>query len=257
MFESKDIPEGPLERAQMLQNLLVSRATGTMPDGADYTLLRTFFLNDPILKPLLPDFVRSSRDLSQFWGHIKSAADTYQARRVLIWEAFQPLLDHLEEADRAPSDSIVGDSLHGLKADAVLAIWQKALARRTTDPDGAITSARQLLESVCKHILDDMSVSYPNDADLPKLWRLNAEALNLAPDQHNEIAFKSVLGGCQTVVQNLGTIRNRLGDAHGSGRVPVRAAPRHATLVVNLAGTMATFLVDTYLARKGSGTPAV
>ncbi len=252
MTESADIPTSPLERGQMLQNMLISRATGGVPQDTDYQTLRRYFFSDPVLKHLLPDFVRTSRDLSQFWGHIKQAASTYQARRALIWEAFQPLLDHIEKADRAPSDVIVTETIHELKADAVFAIWQKALTRRSSDPDGAITSARQLLESVCKHILDDMGVPYPADADLPKLWRLCAEKLNLAPDQHSEVVFKSVLGGCQTVVQYLGTIRNRLGDAHGSGRAPVRAAPRHAALVVNLAGTMATFLVDTYLARKAS-----
>jgi len=250
MFGQDELPDSPLERAQMLQNMLVSRATGGVPDDTAFQELRRFFFGTPALKPLLPDFVRSSRDLSQFWGHIKGAAATYQARREIIWEAFQPLLDHLEAGDRTPSDIVIGETLDELKADAVLVIWQKALARRSSDPDGAITSARQLLESVCKHILDDMNASYPSDADLPKLWRLCAEQLNLAPDQHSEVAFKSVLGGCQTVVQYLGTIRNRLGDAHGSGRAPVRAAPRHATLAVNLAGTMATFLIETFRARR-------
>jgi Abortive infection C-terminus len=77
-----------------------------------------------------------------------------------------------------------------------------------------------------------------------------AEHLNLAPNQHTEVAFKSVLGGCQIVVQYLATIRNRLGDAHGTGRAPVRPAHRHAALVINLAGTVAAFLVETYHARK-------
>jgi hypothetical protein len=41
-----------------------------------------------------------------------------------------------------------------------------------------------LLETVCKHILDAAQLPYPDDADLPKLWDLAAEQLNLVPRQH-------------------------------------------------------------------------
>jgi len=50
-------------------------------------------------------------------------------------------------------------------------------------------------------------------------------------------------------VNLLATLRNGLGDAHAPNR-PVRPLPRHATLAVNLAGTMASFLVETWQARK-------
>jgi hypothetical protein len=39
---------------------------------------------------------------------------------------------------------------------SVSEMWHKALDRRTDDPDGAITAARTLLETVCKHILDEL-----------------------------------------------------------------------------------------------------
>ncbi len=53
--------------------------------------------------------------------------------------------------------------------------------------------------------------------------------LNLAPEQHHEDLFKRILGGCQTVVTGLGTLRNKMSDAHGrapgKGR-PLRVTPR-------------------------------
>ena len=61
--------------------------------------------------------------------------------------------------------------------------------------------------------------------------------------------FKAIRAGCHTVVQNLGTLCNRISDAHGQGRNPVRPVPRHAALAVNLAGSMATFLVETWQSR--------
>ena len=118
------------------------------------------------------------------------------------------------------------------------------MARKQEDPEGAIDAARTLLETVCKHILDELDEAYGDD-DLPKLYNKVAKVLNLSPSQHTETAFREILGGCHTIVQSLGTLRNRIGDAHGKGRNPVRPAPRHAALAVNLAGSMATFLVET------------
>ena len=107
-----------------------------------------------------------------------------------------------------------------------------------------------LLETVCKYILDEAGSTYPDNADLPKLWALAAELLNLAPHQHQEEVFKAILGNCQSVVNYLGTIRNRIGDAHGQGRKPIKPKARHAELAVNLAGTMAAFLVATWKERN-------
>jgi hypothetical protein len=92
----------------------------------------------------------------------------------------------------------------------------------------------------------------PYDADPAKLWGLAAEKLNLAPHQQQEQVFKAILGNCQSVVNYLATIRNRVGDAHGQGRRPVKPKPRHAELAVNLAGTMAAFLVSTWQERGNS-----
>jgi hypothetical protein len=64
--------------------------------------------------------------------------------------------------------------------------------------------------------------------------------------------FRQILGGCQTVVEGLGALRNRHSDAHGKGITATRPAARHAELAVNLAGTMATFLLQTWESRKES-----
>lgn len=114
--------------------------------------------------------------------------------------------------------------------------------------------ARTLLESVCKHILDEMKVAYEDNADLPTLYRHTAHALNLAPSQHTEQVFKQILGGCTAVVEGLGSLRNRLSDSHGKGKGGAKPAPRHAELAVNLAGAVATFLLATWKARNETST---
>ena len=129
-------------------------------------------------------------------------------------------------------------------------VWEKALYRRKLDPDGAITAARTLLETVCKHILDENGIEYNNKTDLPQLYHLVSVELCLSPSQYTENVFKQILGGCSAIVNGLGTLRNRLGDAHGQGKKPVRAAARHAELAVNLAGSVALFLVETWESRN-------
>jgi hypothetical protein len=125
-------------------------------------------------------------------------------------------------------------------------MWAKALGRRADDPEGAITAARTLLEATCKHILDKANIAYNDDADLPELYKLTANHLNLAPDRHTEQQFKQILGGATSVVNGLGSLRNKILDAHAISTVRTRPSPRHATLCVNMAGTMAEFLIATF-----------
>nr|WP_210272604.1 abortive infection family protein [Chthonobacter rhizosphaerae] len=233
----------------LLQGILITRATGGQGDSHTYSVLRTEFIQDSTYNSLLPAFVRTCRTLDQFWSWIKYEADTYQARRDLIYRGFLPLLQHLELGTSAPSDPAVTEALRAFDPEGVHEVWSKAIQRRATDPEGAITMARTLVETVCKHILDAAGTSY-GDEDLPKLYRMAAGELSLAPSQHTEETFKTILGSAQTIVNTLGTIRNRVGDAHGQGSRPVRPSPRHAALAVNLAGAMAMFLVETELARR-------
>jgi len=110
--------------------------------------------------------------------------------------------------------------------------------------------ARTLLESVCKHVLEESGAVVVDSPDISKLYQQTAKMLNLGPSQHIEQVFKQILGGCIAVVEGLGALRNRLSDAHETGRSGVRPAPRHAELAVNLAGALAVFLLATWEARN-------
>lgn len=245
-----------LEKAHYLQNLLIAHATGKTADDNEYQTVRRVLLDNREAAELLPSFVRTCRDLAQFWGFIKQEKSSYLDRRELIWSSFAPLLDRLEDKTLRPSDAPISDGLKSFDEDGVHAVWAKALERRESDPEGAITSARTLLETVCKHVLDEAGVAYEKGRiDLPDLYRLVAKELNLAPDQHTQDVFKQILGGVTSVVHGLGAMRNRLGDAHGQGKKPVRPAPRHAQLAVNLAGTAALFVIETWLAKSGTRNP--
>ncbi len=242
--------ETDYERAVCLQNILIARATGEAPDSSDYQVLRQLLLEKASIKQLMPAFVRTNRDLNQFWQFIKYEFQKYQERRDFIYGEFQPLLDKLEGKNVAPADTSISDVLKTFDAESVHSAWEKALERRASDPEGAITAARTLLETVCKHILDLQNVEYNSSKiEIHELYKLVAKELKLSPDQHNEAVFKQILGGCSAIVGGLGTLRNRLGDAHGQGQVKAKPSSRHAELAVNLAGSMAIFLISSWCDR--------
>jgi hypothetical protein len=243
--------ETALEKAQRMQDQLVSFSTNGGFEGGDeaYRKLRGELLAAAGDDDLFPNFVKRCRDLGAYWQFIKREFRHYAERRDFLWEKFRPLLDQLEADEGHPAARPIEATLTSLDVGNVRAVWKKAMDRRISDPEGAITAARALLESTCKHVLDELHAPYPDDADPGKLWALCADHLNLSPSQHSEVVFKSILGNCQSIVNNLAAIRNKVGDAHGQGKRAVKAKPRHAELAVNLAGSMAAFLVATWSER--------
>ncbi|MCY1357418.1 hypothetical protein D9M69_439110 [compost metagenome] len=241
-----------LEQVESLQNILVSHATGGHAEDADYGELREALLARTELAALIPKFVRTHRNLSQFWQFIKYKFPTYAERRTYLWDEFRPLLERIEQGHTSPADQAVTAAIEKFDAEHLQTAWRKALERRQADPEGAITMARTLLETVCKHILDERSTVYGESPELPELYRLTSKALNLAPSQHTEGVFKQILGGCHSVVEGLGALRNKLSDAHGTGKRAVRPAPRHAELAVNLSGALALYLLATFEAQAGT-----
>lgn len=245
--------ENDFDRAEFLTSTLIGHATqdGCGGTDADYTALRKYFLDNPVTKELLPRWIRTNRNSSQFWQFIKHKFGTYAERRTFIWEEMNPLLEFCEFNRSFPAEKSISEILQKFDETGINQAWQKALERKVADPEGAITISRTILESVCKHILDESNIEYDaNKIDLPELYKKTANELNLSPSQHTEDIFKQILGGCSGIVNGLGTLRNRLGDAHGKGKTQVKPAPRHAELAVNLSGTMALYLLETYNANK-------
>lgn len=242
-----------IEQIESLQNLLIARATGSSTESeTDYANLREILLEKSELAIHVPPFIRTCRNLSQFWQFIKQKFGSYAERREFICNAFRPIFNLLESLIRSPADRLVSFAIENFDAENIQAAWTKALDRRASDPEGAITIARTLLESVCKHILEEAGVDFNDSSDIPKLYRQTAEQLKIAPSQHTEEVFKQILGGCTAVVEGLGALRNRLSDSHGKGKGGVKPAARHAELAVNLAGALALFLIATWEARDES-----
>lgn len=239
------------ESVERIKAILTGVATGTSYKEAgiqnEYQQLRAKLISDPQVKNLLPKFVLSCRQLNEFWGFIQPKFERYHERRSFLSNEFDPLLTAIEtNAIGAPSDTDVTATLKNMDSNEVNSIWSKAIERRSTDPEGALTMARTLLESTLKHFLDDLGETYDDGAELPKLYKQMAAHLDLSPSQHTEQIFKQLLSGCHNVVEGIGAMRNKLSDAHGKGRTKVDLSDRHVELGVNMAGVLATFWVKTF-----------
>src|ERR1700740_607268 len=173
------------EAASELLHLMIARVT----DGGEvqpraFREARATVLADPVGKRFAPECMRICREPDNVWSYVKGrtpSLDTYASRRSFLTTEFEPLLSALEQFGSAPLDDLVSAAAGTLDAASVTAAWTKALERRSTDPDGAITAARTLLESVCKTMLDDAKVEYAPKDDLPKLYRKAAEVLTFTP----------------------------------------------------------------------------
>ena len=231
-------------KVERFQNMLVDRATGGGLEDEDYKKYRSELINNSEIKELIPDFVTNNMTVSQFWQFIKKQSDNYQGRREFLWDSFKPALIKLESDTTSPNDSEITSTIKALNSESILDDWNKALERKHLDPEGAITSARTLIETTCKYILDQKGAEYDDDLELPKLYKKAASELNLAPEQHHEMIFKQILGGIKTTIEGLGALRNKLSDAHGKSK-KVKPSARHSELAVNLAGTMCKFMIET------------
>lgn len=190
------------------------------------------------------DCNKETTNINSKWIYVKDILAS-ESNEIIIKIADELKIDH-DYKSATPSDSVINEILTAVDSSSIQTAWHKALERRLNDPEGAITSSRTLLEAVCKHILDEEQIAYNDKDDLPKIYGLAAKQLNLSPSQHTEQLFKQILGGCHAVVEGLGALRNKLSDAHAGGKTSVRPLPRHAELAVNLAGTMATFILSTW-----------
>ncbi|WP_417424699.1 abortive infection family protein [Hoeflea sp.] len=204
-----------------------------------------------VTDPIVQSAVRQAQLIGQINDYLKHDGFALRIKRRM---SGSPVYAVVPLQAGAPSDLAISATLQAFNPDTVHARWEAALERRANNPEGAITLSRTLLEDVCKWIIHEAGETYEEKDDLPALYRKLAGILNLAPDLHTEQVFKQILGSCQSIVESLGSLRNKISDAHSEGPLRVKPSARHAELAVNLAGTMATFLVSTWRFRQADLT---
>lgn len=119
------------------------------------------------------------------------------------------------------------------------------------DPSLAIGTAKELVETVCKTVLEQRQVPCGDDLDLGQLVKEARKALGLVPESIPNAAkgaesIRRLLSNLGNVAQGLGELRNMYGTGHGKHGTTAGLAPRHARLAVGAAATLATFILETH-----------
>ncbi len=128
------------------------------------------------------------------------------------------------------------------------------------DPALAIGTAKELVETCCKTILQERGVPFAKDADIPQLVKLTSQTLELTPaDIPDSVAasdmIKRLLGNLAMVGYGIAEIRNKYGTGHGKTSGTKGLQTRHAKLIVGAASTLAVFLVETHQERPDNNRP--
>uniref|UniRef100_UPI004055CA98 abortive infection family protein n=1 Tax=Candidatus Electronema sp. TaxID=2698783 RepID=UPI004055CA98 len=154
-----------------------------------------------------------------------------------------------------PGISAAKQMLNGLDASYIARQITRMETSVVNDPELAIGTAKELVETCCKSILQERNVEIPNKADLPQLAKLTSKELQLTPNDIPDAAkasetIKRLLSNLATITQGIAELRNQYGTGHGRIGAAGGLTSRHAKLAVGAASTLAVFLMETHQLRK-------
>ncbi len=116
------------------------------------------------------------------------------------------------------------------------------------NPSLTFDLAKTLIESMCKAVLDEHSVDYSKNDDLPKLFKLATRKLSFLPFTASDgvevdKSLKKTLSGLNTAVLGICELRNQCGFAsHGSGTAKPALEKIQAMLAAEAADAIVGFL---------------
>lgn len=164
---------------------------------------------------------------------------------------YRPLLGpapHLDEAKR------VAERLTGPYIAQQIKRLQEAAA---ADPELAIGTAKEFLESICKTILTERGAPPSKNEDLPAVVRATVNSLAIVPPELSgqaqlEKTVTVLLNNLGSIGRQLAELRNHFGTGHGRSTDHVGLPARHAKLAIGAAATLAVFLYESHEAASGS-----
>lgn len=124
-----------------------------------------------------------------------------------------------------------------------------------TDPALAIGTAKEMVETCCKHIAEALKVELPSNPDMPVLVKAVLKGLRLVPENIPESSkgaesIKRTLSSLSQITQGLAELRRLYGTGHGRAASHRGLDARHARLAVASAAAFVEFAVATYKARR-------
>jgi len=183
-------------------------------------------------------------------------------RRCVTRDGFD-LVDDGDRTDLIPKSGAAATSVlehlrgHGEKISHENLLTRIRNIERTSEssPADAIGSAKELIEAVCKDIIERSGDVFDKSANPSGLVRHALKCLELAPEDIPERsrgvdAIKATLNGLGNIAHQMDELRALYGSGHGRSSSARGLTPRHARLAVGSAGTLCLFLVETFEAQQ-------
>ncbi len=191
---------------------------------------------------------------SDSWA--ESTSKTFESlKRWLEKDGFIYSKGHLTKSAADLHLSEVSRAVEKLDAPELQRQIDRMRSAAQDDPSLAVGTAKELLETTCKTILEERGVLIDQSWDIPRLLKETREILDLLPEQMPDDAkgidiIKKLLGNLGTIGHSLAELRNLYGTGHGKSIKAKGLEPRHARLAVGAAATLVTFLFETHQLRK-------
>lgn len=129
------------------------------------------------------------------------------------------------------------------------------IRRSTEDPGALIGSAKDLLESVAKFVLEGVGMPVTGKPDFPRHLHLARERLGLLPkdvdvSKPGGDAIRTILQSSQRIADQVNALRNVEGVGHGR-TLPTGVSPEMAMYVIREAVSSAEFMLATLRRQYG------
>lgn len=123
------------------------------------------------------------------------------------------------------------------------------LRRASDDPALLLGTAKEMLESTAKYVLEVFTVPYTNKTSFDELWHHARDRLRLLPEQVDTSQpggsqVRAMLGASWTIARTANEIRNLEGTGHGR-TLPTGVSPEMALLVVRESCSIAELALST------------
>lgn len=189
---------------------------------------------------------RLNQELRQSgWTLVERETPSGRARHRI--EPWDPLFQRMEQSLRVSAAVLSSSWMHQEVERIESAI--------DTDPALAIGTAKDMIETCCKHIAEALKVELPPNPDVPVLVKAVLKSLQLVPEgipenKKGAESVKRILSNLSQITQGLSELRTLYGTGHGRSSSHRGLSVRHARLAVGAAATFVEFLVATYRVRQ-------
>jgi hypothetical protein len=206
------------------------------------------------IHPVVRQDVTESERLAQLYNsYLKN--DGYQISEKTRISGKPVYIGRYVGVEISPGINAIKESFSGTDASYVSQQITRMETAVNLDPELAIGTAKELVETCCKTILTETNTPYSKNDDLPKLVKLTVKQLSLTPSDIPEEAtasetIKRLLSNLASITQSVAELRNHYGTGHGKLSSNKGLQPRHAKLAVGAASTLAVFLLETQIARS-------